>query len=192
MNLLTEKDFEDAANAIGCEVATIKAVCEVESPKGGFNEDGTLTTLFEAHHFHKYTKGAYDKSHPNLSSPTWNRALYGRNWKAERLRLAEAAKLDPIAAILSTSWGRFQTMGFNFALCGFKEASDMPDTYALGEREQLMGFVEYVQRRNLDDELRNRLWLPFAIGYNGRRAEENQYPQKLAAAYRKYDGHYKT
>lgn len=188
MKTLTEQDFIDAAARIGCDVPAIKAVCEVESPKGGFNEDGTLTTLFEAHHFHRYTKGRFGESHPHLSSPKWNRALYGKNWRAERARLAEAAKLDPEAAILSTSWGRFQIMGFNFGTCGFKTCADMVNAFAEGEREQLMGFVAFVMMKGLDDELREHRWTPFALVYNGPRAAENRYPEKIAAAYKKHGG----
>jgi hypothetical protein len=32
--------------------------------------------LFEAHWFHKFTNGIYDKSHPNISSSVWNKELY--------------------------------------------------------------------------------------------------------------------
>lgn len=185
---LYEADFIDAAKLLDCQVAAIKAVAEVESPKGGFNPDGTLSTLFEAHHFSRLTKRRYDASHPLISSPTWNRALYGRNWREERERLAMAGKLDSVAAIMSTSWGRFQIMGFNHGACGFRDAADMVNDFALGEREQLLGFIRYIQTNRLDDELRDKRWREFALAYNGPKAEQNGYPAKIQAAYLKHGG----
>jgi hypothetical protein len=185
---LTEQDFKDAATELRCDAPAIKAVCEVESPKGGFNPDDTLTTLFEAHKFSKYTGRRFDKTHPHLSSPSWNRVLYAKTWQGERARLAEASKLDPVAALMSTSWGRFQIMGFNHGACGYRDAADMVNDFATGERPQLLAFVEYIQTAKLDDELREHRWLPLAIGYNGPAAEANKYPEKLAAAYRKHGG----
>jgi N-acetylmuramidase len=192
MKTLYQADFIDAAAQIGCSVAAIKAVCQVESPKGGFNPDGTLTTLFESHHFSRLTRGKYDASHPLISSRTWNKKLYGRTWQEERQRLATAGTLDSVAAIMSTSWGRFQIMGFNHGACGFRDAADMVNDFATGERAQLMGFVRLIQAWELDDELRT-LNLPesrlrFALTYNGPKAEQNGYPAKINAAYLMHGG----
>lgn len=186
--VLSEQDFADAAERLGCSIPAIKAVCEVEAPRGGFNPDNTLATLFEAHKFHRFTDGKYDESHPNLSSKKWNRALYGKSWRAERARLAEAAALDPVAAIMATSWGRFQIMGFNCAKVGFTDPADMVNAFATGERAQLMAFCAYVEATGLTHSLRENDWQVFALGYNGPAAEENQYPAKLAAAYKKHGG----
>jgi hypothetical protein len=188
MDKLTAQDFAEAAAELGCSIPAIQAVCQVESPKGGFNPDGTLTTLFEAHHFSRLTGHRYDGSHPLLSSRTWNRALYGRTWQEERKRLADASELDSVAAIMSASWGRFQIMGSNHGLCGFRDAADMVNSFARGEREQLDGFVRFILARGLADELRDRRWTLFAMAYNGPRALENGYPDKLARAYAHFGG----
>lgn len=188
MQTLSEQDFIDAAATIGCTVPAIKAVAQVEAPKGGFNPDGTLTTLFEAQHFSQLTGHRYDASDPLLSSPTWNRALYGRTWQEERARLAKASAIDSVAAIMSTSWGRFQIMGFNHGLCGFRDAADMVNEFATGERAQLFGFVRYIITRGLADELRDGKWTTFALAYNGPRAMENDYPNNLAKAYAHFGG----
>lgn len=185
---LIEQDFIDAAAELNCSVPAIKAVAEVESPKGGFNPDGTLTTLFEAHWFSKLTKRAYDQSHPTISSRSWNRALYGKTWQEERARLALARQVDPIAGIMSASWGRFQIMGFNHGLCGYRDAADMVNDFALGERQQLLAFVRLIQTWELEDELRELRFDPFALVYNGPKAAENKYPQRMRAAYLKHGG----
>ncbi len=84
---------------------------------------------------------------------------------------------------MSTSWGRFQIMGFNHGVCGFRDAADMVNAFALGEREQLNGFVQFVIGKGLADELRACKWTAFALSYNGPRAMDNDYPNKLARAY---------
>lgn len=183
MNKLSPSDVTRAAAELGCSEAAIRAVVKVESPRGGFNPDGTLTTLFEAHHFHRFTKGRWAASHPGLSSPTWNRALYARTWQGERRRYADAAALDPVSAIMSTSYGMFQIMGFNHGVCGFTSGAAMVNSFATGEGAQLDGFVEFIKARGLADELRDQRWLQFALAYNGPRAAENKYDTKLAAAF---------
>lgn len=56
---LATQDFERAAQRLHCPLAAVRAVCEVEAPRGGFNPDGSVVTLFEGHWFYKLTKGAY-------------------------------------------------------------------------------------------------------------------------------------
>lgn len=209
MNTLIEQDFVDAAAQLGCEVSAIKAVSEVESAGAGFSSDGRLVILFEAHKFHLFTAGYFAKTHPRLSSPTWNRALYGGTQEAEWKRLSEARDLtetaakalvpgvDPFAALKSASWGRFQIMGFNHRLCGFEDAADMVRAFMTGERAQLLAFCKFVATKRapsrtpfngqtLDECLRQKDFLGFALGYNGAAAEVNHYPEKMNAAYRKF------
>ena len=183
MNKLTPSDFARASAELGCSVEVIKAVVKVESPRGGFNPDGTLTTLFEAHHFHRFTKGRWAVANPTLSSRVWDRRLYARTWQGERQRYAQAAALDPISAILSTSYGMFQIMGFNHGPCGFTSGADMVNAFATGESSQLDAFVEFIKVRGLADELRDLRWLDFALAYNGPSARANNYHHKMAAAY---------
>ena len=104
---LSAADFADAATLIGCDIATVRAVADVESSGGGFLPSGEPFSLFEAHIFSDLTDHRYDASHPKLSSATWNRALY-RGSKGEHQRLAEACLLDRQAALQSASWGQFQ------------------------------------------------------------------------------------
>src|SRR6185295_10213057 len=90
----------------------------------GFLADGRPKILFEAHVFGQRTQQRFTRSHPALSSRTWNRALYqggAREWA----RLAAAMQLDRRAALESASWGAFQIMGFNFAACGFSDVEAM-------------------------------------------------------------------
>lgn len=185
---LTKQDYIDAAAVIGCDVAAVMAVAEVESRGGGFNPDGTLKSLFEGHYFSKLTKGIYDKSHPTISYPKWTRAFYGKTWQAEQARLQQAIALDRPAALQSASFGMFQIMGANFAPAGFPGPESFHDALCKNEGEHLKAFANFVIHKGLADEMRNLDWFNFALKYNGPQQAVNKYDTKLAAAYAKYKG----
>lgn len=182
-NKLTEQDFKDAAALLGCEVACVKAVSHVESKGDGFLDTGEPTILFERHQFAKRTGDKYNKTHPNIS----NRKAggYGKV-SAQHGRLAVAVTLDRTAALMSASWGKFQVMGFNFALAGYNTLQAFITAMYKGEREHLMAFVNYVKNTGLSDELRRKDWVDFARLYNGADYKKNNYDTKLASAYNKF------
>jgi hypothetical protein len=182
---LTDSDYADCATSLSCQVAAVRAVVAVESSGGGFLPDGRPKILFEAKYFHKLTNGRYDGTHPNISSPVWNKKLYkggAREWD----RLNEAAALDRPAALQSASWGLFQIMGANYKACGFTSVEDFVAAMEKSEGEQLKAFVNFVKSSKLDGYLRNRNWAAFAKGYNGPGYAKNQYDKRLADAFRKF------
>lgn len=187
---LTRADFESAAKRIGCTVDAVLAVTAVEARGSGFNPNGSLKTLFEAHHFHRLTAGRFvrdpDAVRLRLSVPRWDRTTYGRTWLDERRRLAAAMALDRDAALQSTSWGMFQVMGFNHRVAGFPTAQAMVDAYDTGHPAQLESFVSIVLAWSLDDEMRD-LHTPaaraaFARVYNGPAFAQNDYDGKIGRA----------
>ncbi len=182
---LVHQDYLKAANTLRCDVAAIRAVCEVEAPKGGFFPDGTPTTLFEGHKFSQFTGGKYDESHPTISYPSWTREHYG-DWTREKERLAEAITLDRTAALKSASWGKFQIMGFNHRAAGFPVLQKFINAMFESEAAQLQAFVNFVIHEKLDDELRDRRWADFARRYNGPGYAANRYDTKIAAAYERH------
>jgi hypothetical protein len=182
---LTEQDFTDAAGQLGCDVAAVKAVCEVEAPRGGFLPSGEPTILFERHQFSKRTGRKFDISHPHIS----NRQPGGyKGGQAEHERLAEAAALDRPAALESTSWGKFQIMGFNYAPAGFDSLQAFINAMFESEGRQLGAFVSFIQHEGLAVFLRERRWADFARRYNGPAYADNKYDTKMAAAYAKFKG----
>lgn len=181
---LTEKDYQDAATILGIEPAAIKAVSEVESAGSGFLDDGHVRILFERHKFHHYTDGDYDKDHPDISNPT--AGGYGAGGAHQWDRFNEAFGLDPESAMLSTSWGRFQIMGFNFRPAGFNSVGEFVDAMKQGEGEQLKAFVKLIKAWGLGAELKAHNWASFARQYNGGDYRANKYDTKLAAAYEKF------
>lgn len=182
---LTEQDWQDAATLLGCEVAAIKAVADVESPGAGFLASGEPYVLFEAHLFSRFTNHFYDDSHPQISSRTWNRQLY-RNSKGEHERLQQAALLNRDAAMKSASWGRFQICGFNWQRCGFASLQDFINAMYNDEAAHLRAFCEFIRSSGLADELQRKDWTGFARGYNGPQFLANAYDTKLAAAYQRH------
>lgn len=183
---LTDQDFRDAATALDCDAAAIRAVCQVEAPRGGFNPDGSPVTLFEGHKFFKFTSGKYAVQAPDLCYPTWTRRHYGKTWQQEQERLQRAMALNRDAALKSASWGKFQIMGFNHHLVGFETIQQFVNAMYAGEREQLLAFVRFVQTSGLAPSLRRQDWAGFAHGYNGPAYADNKYDSKMAAAFAKF------
>ena len=177
---LADADFERAAKAIGCTVAAVRAVNQVES-RGGFFADGRPKILYERHIFHRLTAGKFSAAHPDISNKAPRGYIGG---PAEYGRLARAIALDRKAALQSASWGAFQIMGFNFKLAGFANVEDFVKAMVSGQGAQLDAFVAFVRKNNLDDELVRLDWAGFARGYNGEDYRKNKYDVKLADAYR--------
>lgn len=184
---LLPADFSEAATLLGCSVAAVRAVCEVEAPRGGFNPDGTPVTLFEGHKFWQFTGGKFKVQAPDLCYPQWTRKHYGKDWQAEKDRLDRACKLDREAALQSASWGRFQIMGFNHHVVGHDTIQKFVNAMYAGEREQLLAFCRYVLTTGLAGALRRCDWTGFARGFNGPRHAENGYAPRIAAAFDRFE-----
>lgn len=205
---LTAGDFTAAARALACSPAQIRAVWQVESGGGWFQDvradilaadgpggflDGPNLPkiLFEAHHFDRLTEGKYRASHPNISSARWNRSLYVGG-QGEYLRLDQAMRLDRHAALMSASVGGAQIMGFNHKLAGFATVEAFWDAMRASEAAHLHAFVSFVLNSGLADELRrvSRVHAdcaPFASGYNGSGYRANEYHVKIARAFAEWD-----
>ncbi|HXG94155.1 MAG TPA: N-acetylmuramidase family protein [Blastocatellia bacterium] len=182
---LSEQDFIEAASEINCERAVIKAIVEIESRGSGFLADRRPVILFEGHWFSRYTNHVYDRTHPKISYPKWTKKFY-LGGAREYERFNEALALNRRAALMSTSYGLFQIMGFNFALCGFADVESFYAAMCRSERDQLRAFVNLIKSTRLDDELREKRWAAFAYQYNGESYRVNRYDERLAAAYRKH------
>ncbi len=190
--LLTEKDFQEAAHLLNCDVAAIKAVAEVESSGNGFLSDGRVKILFEGHQFHKFTQGVHAEAYPSICYKKWTKKYYTKGPNAdvrgagELARLEQAISLDRPAALKSASYGKFQIMGFNYSSCDFDNIEDFYAAMQKSEGAQLKAFCAFLRETNLDGHLRKHRWASFARGYNGPEYAKNKYDRKLAAAHAKY------
>ncbi|WED21491.1 N-acetylmuramidase domain-containing protein [Vibrio sp. JC009] len=180
--LITEEAYLNAAEDLNCDVAAIKAVADVESRGDGYLSDGRPKILFERHKFRNYTNSRFDENYPDISG--FRGGYLGD--AAEYDRLSKAIQLDCEAALKSASWGRFQIMGFNYAVCGFSDIESFVEAMVESEDRQLEAFISFVEGNNLDRHLRSHNWARFARGYNGPGYRENNYHTKMARAYEKY------
>lgn len=177
----------EIAAKLECEPAVVLAVADVES--GGRHDlpDGRPQILFEAQWFSKLTGHRFDASHPGISSPTWNRALY-KGGAAEWDRLNEAMALDAEAALQSASWGLFQIMGFNYKACGFPTVTAFVDFIRGPDDADMEAFINFVKANpGILAAMRAKDWQTFARLYNGPGAVAS-YSAKIADAYAKHIG----
>lgn len=195
--MITESQFNEAAEIIGCDTAVIKAVYAVEARSKGFLDDGKVKILFEPHIFwqelvrfgldpNKYVAGNED-----ILYRKWQRGKYGPETK-QWSRLDRAVRIFKEAAMNSASYGSFQIMGFNHKACLYTSAEAMVIAFEKNEYEHLKAFCLYVKKSGLADELQRKDWAGFAKGYNGPGYKgspytvTDDYDLKLAAAYKKY------
>jgi hypothetical protein len=179
---LTTQDVAQVATRLDVEPAKVWAVYDVESTGEPFI-DGRPSILFEPHRFSKSTGHRYDKTHPRLSSRAWDRTLYPRGQAARYQQLVDAVALDVDAGFMSASYGGFQILGENFAICGAHDAWSFAWRQAQTEGDQLDAFAMFVEGRGLKGALRRGDWAGFAKGYNGTAYRANRYDERLAAAY---------
>lgn len=225
---ITQRDWREAAESIECEPAVLKAFAEVES--GGRSSfwrlnqgDGAHVPaiLFERHYFSRLTKSRYDATHPDISWPVGYRPkkrlgqddkkmhdgkidaadVYG-DYSSAYLRLINAFRLDPDAALQSCSWGKFQIMGSNFSLCGTQDATVFVQQMCISEFRQvklICGFIRnkpaaWLNPKNkklgkavtLLEAVRRKDWAAIAFNYNGPGYRTFSYDTKLKAAYERY------
>lgn len=179
---LTQDDALAAARTIQVDVAKVWAVWDVEASGDAFI-NGRPTILFEPHRFSRATDHQFDKSHPKISSPTWNKKLYPGSQDGRYAQLLDAVGLDVDAGFASASYGGFQILGENYALCDAASPWAFAWRQSRTEGDQLEAFVRFVTRNGLLPALRAGDWVAFAAGYNGTGFAANQYDKKLAVAY---------
>lgn len=110
MDLLTDFDYEQVANELGCEAKALKAVAIKETKDESFYThlgDHVPKILFERHYFHKLTNGKFDNK-PDISSSS-SFAKYG-NYAKQYQRLIKTYNLSLRESLLSASWRKFHVM----------------------------------------------------------------------------------
>lgn len=176
-------DIDAIANDAKIDPAALRAVMAIEAPRGPF--DGKRPSiLFEPQHFWRNTSGAARAAaaKAGLAHPKWGAIPYG-SFASQYDKLARAMAIDETAALLSTSWGGPQLMGFNHGKGGFDDVRAMVRAFADSEAAQVRGMVAFIASSRLTSALRACDWPRFARGYNGAGYAKNQYDTKLAAAY---------
>jgi hypothetical protein len=148
---------------------------------------------YENHIFRSLTKGAYDKSHPNLSA-AYGSAEYesthrfgGTQYADEQWGLLQSAfALAPDSAVMACSWGMFQVMGENYRAVGWTALDQFVKDMFYSASQHLRAFLGYCRYAGLVSDLKNHQWAAFAQGYNGPSYRQNHYDTTLAAYYAQY------
>lgn len=180
---LTDHDVTSAAVRLGVNAAKIWTVWDVEAAASPFI-NGRPTILFEPHRFSKATGHRFDRSHPRISSRKWNTGLYPGSQSGRWDQLLDAVGLDVDAGFASASYGGFQILGENYAVCGATSPWSFAWRQAQTEGDQLEAFILFVEGAGLKGALQRGDWAAFARGYNGSAYRANRYDERLAAAYR--------
>lgn len=179
---LTTSDYRRAAASLGCSVAAVVAVANVESPRGPFLDDGRPSLLFERHKFHKHTRGRFSAAHPDISSS--KPGGYGAEGAHQHARMERAAKLDRDAALKSASWGAFQILGENHEQAGHRTLQAFVNAMYRSASSQLDCFINFIRNDSrLLAAIRGLQWATFARIYNGPAYRDNDYDVKMAREY---------
>lgn len=182
---MTAGAMQMAADEIGCELAALRAVWEVEAAKRFWADDGSVLRRFEPHKLPRHLWAEIDFAVPAGLAP-WKASL--RIGTGDRERMFRAAwEIDGDAALAATSWGAPQIMGFNHRDAGFASARAMVEAMAGSEDAHLRAFVVLITAWRLCDALIANDWLSFARGYNGT-GQPEVYARRLEAAYRRASG----
>jgi N-acetylmuramidase len=181
-------DLKDAGKALNIPVAVIAAVIAVEAAGKGFDAKRRPKILFEPHIFYRELGPGFKRdgaAEQGLAYEKWGTMPYPGKMDERYAQIDAAAAIDPVAALRSASWGLPQIMGFNHGAAGYATVFDMVDDMKSGEGQQIKAFARLLVTWGLDDALRAMNWEKFALAYNGPKAIENGYPDKLIKAYAK-------
>lgn len=225
---ISAEDWSRVSGDLDCEPEVLKAIAKVES--GGRSAFWRLNEglgghvpaiLYERHYFSRLTEGAHDEEHPDIAWPTGYRTrkrlgkkdkrmhdgkvdgddIYA-SYAASYLRLIQAYRLDPDAALQSCSWGKFQIMGANYALTGERSLESFVMKMCTSEKAQIELLAGFIQNKpsawkdpknkklgkeiSLWDAVKTKNWREIAFNYNGPAYEAYAYHTELEHAYERY------
>lgn len=188
----TPADIDRIAADLKVEAAAFRAVIEVEAAGFGFDKAGRPKALFERHHFYRNLKALPEQQAAavaaGLAYPKWGEKPYPKGSDAVYAEITRACAINEDAALLSTSWGLGQIMGFNYRMVGRPSVQAMVKEAADAEAGQLRQMAAFIRASGLQGALATKDWAKFARGYNGPSYAKNAYDAKLAKAYVKFQG----
>lgn len=172
------------AKGMGCEIATLQAIIQVETAGSGYDSEGRPKALFEPHIFYRLI--ADDKAALRLAIAAG--VAYKRQGTKPYPRdsyphIKEAMKINPAAACMATSWGLGQILGENFKKCGYPSVLAMVLAFMAGEDAQIKAMASFLVASDLTIALREKNWTKIERVYNGPSGWKHGYARKLAAAY---------
>lgn len=186
-------DIKAVADSISVPEAALRAVIEIEARGKAYDSNGRPTFLFEPHRFYKEVPKSKLATaiKQGLAYPRWKGpGSYPKTPALRWQQFQQAVALDETAAIKSASWGLGQIMGSEFAEAGFRSPQEMLIAFTNSELAQLQGMANLIRARRLDVSLRGFPAMVhcrnFALRYNGKAYEKNNYHNKLHDAYNRW------
>ena len=163
---------------MGVSFAALRAIIEVETGGKGFDPvTGKILIQFEPAWFRRHV--------PNAPAGKWSTNKVERQ-AAEWVAFNEAFAINPQGAIMSTSFGLGQIMGFHYKRLGYVSAQAMWDDAQCGIDRQLYQMCQFLKTDNrLMNAIRREDWTTFAEIYNGKGFRElakkyNRVPYDIA------------
>nr|CAD6417642.1 hypothetical protein REQ54_01733 [Rhizobium sp. Q54] len=182
---LSDGDVRTIAGYLGCEVAAVRAVLQIEAAGKGFDSKGRPKMLFEPHVFYRELGPGAKRDRAvkeGLAYAKWKAGAYPAD---SYPRLEKAMAIDPAAALRAASWNLGQVMGFNHKAAGFDDVFSFVEAMKYSEGAGLYAMARFIVSNGLQRHLRAKDWASFAKGYNGSGYAKHGYHTKLAAAYGK-------
>jgi hypothetical protein len=183
---LTDGDVRTIAGYLGCEIAAVRAVLQVEAAGKGFGNDGRPIILNEPHIFWRELGAGAKRDRAvreGLAYQKWGAKPYPRSQPERYAWLKKAMAIDETAALKSCSWGLGQVMGFNHKAAGFATVQSFVAAMTHSEGAHLYAMARFIVSKGLQRHLRAGNWSSFAKGYNGSGYAKHGYHTKLANAY---------
>lgn len=195
---ITEQQKQDLAKEFLVDLPTVKAVYNVESSGEGFSKiTGKIKIQFEPtilsklllkkginHSIKTVYVGTLQEYELVCDGIVLTNGVEGQQSEYEALELAK--KIDSQLALMSTSWGIGQIMGFNYVLAGYSSVDEMVNDFLKGESQQLRGMLMFIKNnKTMLDCLRSHNWAGFADLYNGPSYRKFNYDVRLKEAYNK-------
>jgi hypothetical protein len=180
---LRDDDVRTIAGYLGCQIAAVRAVLQIEAAGKGFDGKGRPKMLFEPHIFYRELGAGAKRNRAvseGLAYAKWKPGAYPSD---SYPRLTAAIAIDETAALRSASWGAGQVMGFNHKAAGFDTVQTFVQAMTVSEGAHLYAMARFIVTNKLQRHLRDLNWTGFARGYNGAGYAQNGYHTKLRAAY---------
>jgi hypothetical protein len=194
---LTPADIVAAGKKYNVEPAAIAAVRQVESGGPGFHPvTGKLIIQFEPRWFERFFNGYTVPNEVSNQAIEW--AAFNKAWQIPGLDKA-SKRTAQTAAMMATSIGAFQIMGFHFARLGFKTVGAFWDYCKISEANQLDCLMRFIasdtpyifakayggdgKRYTLASALAAKNFNAFAYRYNGALWQGNDYGRKMSRAH---------
>lgn len=195
MKKLTLDQINSICASFGIEKEALRTIIRVECSGDGFNEDGSLKIQFEPLWFARYLKqfgipyqmevisiNGRDEYNISAKSIKFSNGIETQSQEYEAFN--KACLIHKEAAMLSTSFGMGQIMGFNHKAAGYATAEHMVIDFKNSEMFHVIGMVRFMRaNKNLWAAFKSKNWDRVAFYYNGAAYKSMKYDTKLAAEY---------